>query len=166
MESSAFSPSGSDMMNRKKMLLPVGIIVLAVLLVVVFTQWRGAEAKLKQLSVQMETLQGNPQQNQEKAKEIVEKVRKLIEIPEGVEPTVAAIVDVAQLRERNAFYNKAENGDFLIVTTSRAILYDPDQNVILDVVPVQIDNAAAAASAAASAKASVRAAASAATSAR
>ncbi len=158
--------SGNDMMNRKKMLLPAGVIVLAVLLVAVFTQWRGAEAKLKQLSVQMETLQGNPQQNQEKAKEIVEKVRKLIEIPEGVEPTVAAIVDVAQLRERNAFYNKAENGDFLIVTTSRAILYDPDQNVILDVVPVQIDNAAPAGSAAASAKTSVRAAASAATSAR
>ena len=34
--------------------------------------------------------------------------------------------------------SKAENGDHLVVTPERAILYDPDEDVILDVVPVQV----------------------------
>ena len=58
-----------------------------------------------------------------------------------VEPTVATIVNVEELRKNNAFYNKAENGDHLVVTTERAILYDPDEDIILDVIPVQLQPA-------------------------
>lgn len=128
---------------RAKVILPLLLVIIIVLFIVVVSRWRTAETRLRQLSVQLEQLQGNPQQNQEKAREIVTKVRKLMDLPTDVEPTVAAIVDVEKLRERNDFYKKAENGDFLIVTPTRAVLYDPDADRILDVVPVQIEQAPA-----------------------
>jgi hypothetical protein len=124
-------------------LMPLIIVALLILVIFAVVRWRTAESRLKQLSVQLEQLQGNPQQNQEKAQEIVTRVRKLMDIPAEVEPTVAAIVDVEKLREQNQFYAKAENGDFLIVTPTRAILFDPDTDRILDVVPVQIEPNAA-----------------------
>ena len=76
---------------------------------------------------------------------VVERLRKHIQLSTDVEPTVATIVNVEELRKRNPFYNKAENGDHLVVTTDRAILYDPDHDIILDVIPVQLQPAAASA---------------------
>ncbi len=70
--------------------------------------------------------------------EIVDAVGKLYALPPGIDPTVATIVDVDALRKTNTFYAKAENGDTLVVTADRAILYDPKKKIILDVVPVQI----------------------------
>ncbi len=43
------------------------------------------------------------------------------------------------MRKTNDFYKKAKNGDNLIITQERAILYDPERSVIIDVVPVTID---------------------------
>ncbi len=111
------------------------------LVVVLDMQRRQAEQKLTELSMKYDG--ANPSQNQEAAKEIVARVRKIYSIPAGIDPTVATIVDVTQLRARNAFYNKAKNGDHLIVTSDRAILYDPIADKIIDVVPVQIQEAAA-----------------------
>jgi hypothetical protein len=78
------------------------------------------------------------QQNVEAAKRIIERVKKHIVIPGDVDPTVATIVDVETLRARNAFYKNAKNGDHLIITPTRAILYAPDKDLIVDVVPVQL----------------------------
>lgn len=52
---------------------------------------------------------------------------------------VATIVDIESLRAGNEFYAQADNGDHLVITRNRAILYDPDRNIIVDVVPVSID---------------------------
>ena len=133
---------------KMKVLLPLLVIALIALVVVLDAQRRSAETELKNLTVRLEQLQGNTQENQERAKQIVDRVRALIEIPTDVTPTVATIVDVEKLRAQNPFYNGAENGDFLIVTPTRAILFDADRGVIIDVVPVQIQQNAAASSAA------------------
>ncbi len=130
--------------NKMKLLIPVLIVVLVVLLLILDARRRSAEAQLEQLSMRLEQLEGNPEQNAEKAREVVDAVKVLMDLDTSVEPTVATIVDVARLRESNPFYAKAENGDFLVVTPTRAILYDPDSNKILDVVPVQIEQAPAA----------------------
>lgn len=87
-------------------------------------------ARVHTLSAQIRQLQ-NPQQE---ADEIVAKVRSLIDLPGN--PTVAAIVNVEKLRKQHAFYAKAENGDFVLITSTRAVLYDPESERILDVVPV------------------------------
>lgn len=128
---------------KAKALIPVLLIVLVVLVVVLDTKRRAAQRELKNLTVRLEQLQGNTQENQERARTIVQKVQQLMDIDTSVEPTVATIVDVVKLRANNPFYNKAENGDYLIVTPTRAILYREEENKILDVVPVQIEESAA-----------------------
>lgn len=137
METTAKKSSGG------KTLSVLVILALIVLVVVLDMRRRQAEQKVMELSMQNDQLAGNEAQNREAAKQVVEKVRKLYSIPQGVEPTVATIVDVQQLRARNPFYNKAKNGDHLVVTQDRAILYDPVANKIIDVVPVQIQPPAA-----------------------
>lgn len=138
------SPSAA---GSKKLLSLFLIVALAVLAYVNYTKRVQLASELKKLSVQMEQLQtGNDPQNVAAAKEIVEKVRKHIIVSTDVEPTVATIVDVETLKSRNEFYKDAKNGDNLIVTPTRAILYDPDRDIILDVVPVQLTPQAASSS--------------------
>lgn len=133
------------MESRLKVLLSLLVVVLAVLVVVVDGKRRAAEARLSELMVQTGGAEDpNAEANKELAKEIVNKVGELYQLPveDGEQPTVATIVDVEQLREQNAFYNKAENGDYLILTTTRAVLYRKDEHKIIDVAPVELQEAA------------------------
>ncbi len=137
-------PMGSS----RKILSLLLVVALAVLAYVNYTKRIQLAMELQKLSVQMEQLQtGNNPQNVAAAKQIVDKVRRHILIPTGIDPTVATIVDVNTLKSRNEFYKDAKNGDNLIVTPTRAILYDPDKDIILDVVPVQLTAQGAASSA-------------------
>lgn len=127
-----------------KVLVAIVVVALVALVVALDMRRRAAEESLTQLTVRLDQLTGgNRQQNRETAKRIIDKVSRHIVLPTDVEPTVATIADVETLRQRNAFYSKAENGDHLIVTPDRAILYDPDKDIILDVAPVQIQPAQA-----------------------
>lgn len=125
-------------MNRKVLSI-ILIVALAVLALVNYKKRIELASELKKLSVQMEQLQGgNNPQSVAQAKSIIDKVKKHIVIQGDVEPTVATIVDVETLKKRNEFYKNAKNGDNLVVTPTRAILYSPDKDIILDVVPVQL----------------------------
>lgn len=130
-------------MSSKKLLTTILIVGLAVLAFVNYQKRMELATELQKLSVQMEQLQtGNSPENVAEAKRIVDQVRTHMHIDESIEPTVATIVDVEALRAQNEFYANAKNGDFLIVTPTRAILYDPNKDMILDVVPVQLQNPA------------------------
>ncbi len=77
------------------------------------------------------------------AQEVVAKVKKHMTLDETVAPTVAKIADAETLRQKNPlFYKNASNGDFVVITTTRAILYSLEKDVIIDVVPVQLQPAA------------------------
>lgn len=126
-------------MQTKKLLTVVLIVGLAVLAYVNYAKSVELAAELKKLSVMNEQLQtGNNPESVAEAKAIIERVSRHITIPGDTEPTVATIVDVEALRAGNAFYANAKNGDHLIVTPTRAILYDPDNDIVIDVVPVQL----------------------------
>jgi uncharacterized membrane protein YhiD involved in acid resistance len=133
-------------MPKTKLLTLVLVVALAVLAFVNYTKRVQLAMELKKLSVQMEQLQtGNNPESIAQARAIIDKVKAHIDIDTTIEPTVATIVDVEALRKNNEFYAKAKNGDNLIVTPTRAILYDPDRDMILDVVPVQLEAPAPAA---------------------
>jgi len=109
------------------------------------------EVKRQTISAQLTTItnvledyqsQGE-EQNKQLAESIVDEVRKLIDIPADIEPTVATIIDIELLREKNPFYAKASNGDHLVVTPDRAILYSSVRGIIIDVAPVQLEPVAA-----------------------
>jgi hypothetical protein len=132
--------------GMSKLLVTILVIALAVLAFVEYNKRVQVAAELEKLTMQMEQLKtGNNPQNVAQAKEIVGKVKKHMIIPGDVDPTVATIVDVETLKQRNDFYKQAKNGDHLIVTPTRAILYDPDKDLIIDVVPVQLEPQTAAA---------------------
>ena len=134
------------MAGSSRKLMTVAVIALIALVGVVEAKRQAVQSQLEQLTVRLEQLQGgNTQQNQEEANQIIRKVRRLMVLDESITPTVATIVDVESLRQQNAFYDKAENGDYLLVTPDRAILYNESRNVIVDVVPVQLEAPAPAA---------------------
>lgn len=134
------SMSGTPRKSTTKMLGTFLVVGLLLLVVVVDMQRRAAVAQLAQLSVKLNQVSGgNSAENKAEADRIVAEVRKLMDIATDVEPTVATIVDVEVLRKQNEFYNRAENGDSLIVTPTRAILYSSKNKRIIDVVPVQLE---------------------------
>lgn len=124
---------------NKRFLSVLLVVALAIFAFVNFRKRVELASELKKLSVQMEQLQGNNPQAAAEAKAIVERVKKHISILGDVEPTVATIVDVETLRARNEFYKNAKNGDHLVITPTRAILYNPDTDRVIDVVPVQLE---------------------------
>ncbi len=107
--------------------------VLVVLLVVVL----GAAVYFY---VQLNQLKEDPQKiAQEEARSLVIKVGKLIVLPEGEEPTVATVTDPNLLKDQPFFAN-AKTGDKVLIYTNarKAILYNPDENRIVEVAPVSI----------------------------
>ncbi len=122
------------------LLLFIGIIAAVALFVWAEQQRRDALGKLKQTEQQLEEIKKSTQRSgQEVADEILGKVRQHIDLPNDPKPTVATIVDVDRLRETSDFYKKAKNGDHLILTENRAILFDAEKNLIIDVVPVVLN---------------------------
>lgn len=77
----------------------------------------------------------------EEAKQLKEKVGKLIELPLDEEPTIASVTDADRLREQPFFAN-SQNGDRVLIFTQarKAILYRPSMNKIIEVAPVNIGN--------------------------
>ena len=91
---------------------------------------------------QANALKQNPQsQAQKEAQELVSRVSQLIVLPEGEVPTIATVQDPEVLKEQ-PFFARAKKGDKVLIYTNarKAILYDPDNNKIVEVAPVNIGN--------------------------
>lgn len=74
------------------------------------------------------------------ANDVVAKVSRLIELPQGEAPTVAAVTDPTKLNNQ-AFFSHAKVGDQVLVYTKarKAILYDPQADKIIEVAPIAVD---------------------------
>lgn len=61
-------------------------------------------------------------------------------LPANEEPVVAVITNVEALRQEQAFYGNADNGDFLVLypQNARAFIYDMDRDIIINAGPLQI----------------------------
>lgn len=125
----------------RKLLIGIIIIALCILTIVNYRQ-------RTELAKQLETQRSESSQQQtDEVKEILSKVGTHILLQGNVPPTVAKIVDVDTLRKKSAFYATAKNGDYLIVTTTRAILYDPVKDIVIDTLPIQLQQAGSSSSA-------------------
>lgn len=86
------------------------------------------------------TLTTDPQEAvAEEKRHIIAAVGKLMFLPEGEEPTVAEVTDLAQLQSQ-PFFDRATLGDKVLIYTNarKAILYNPDKNKIVDVTPLDM----------------------------
>lgn len=117
--------------------LLVALLIVLGLFVWANRQRRALTEQFEQTQQQLEEVKNSSQSSGETAaRELLEKVGRHIQIPLTPLPTVATITDIEKLKQVNAFYAAGKNGDNVIITQKRAILYDPKADVIIDVVPV------------------------------
>lgn len=87
---------------------------------------------------EVKRLQANPQTvaNQE-LQAVVDKVGKLVVLPEGEQPTLATVADPEKLKGQ-PFFARAKKGDKVLVynKAQKAILYDPVLNKIVEIAPI------------------------------
>lgn len=69
--------------------------------------------------------------------EIISRVQKLMLVPQGEEPVLAAVSDPSALSDQ-AFFKNAKIGDVVLMYAKarRAILYDPANDKVLEVAPI------------------------------
>lgn len=77
--------------------------------------------------------------NENELKTITEKVGKLVILPTGEVPTLATVTDLEPLKGQ-AFFIDAKKGDKVLIFKSKAILYDPNINKIVNIAPVNQDD--------------------------
>ncbi|MBI4022414.1 MAG: hypothetical protein HY372_03570 [Candidatus Andersenbacteria bacterium] len=125
-------------LSKLNFILLVGVIIIGMFLYKAEQQRREVASKLEQTSTELESVRSATKNDTAAvAQDVLQKVRKHIVVPENPLPTVASIVDIDSLKRANSFYEPASNGDYLIITERRAVLYDADADIVLDVVPVQ-----------------------------
>ena len=75
-------------------------------------------------------------------KDVLGKLSKLMVLPEG-DPVLFKVSDQEQMRKQQAFFKDALNDDILLVfqASSKAIIYRPSTNVIVNVGPINFDQA-------------------------
>lgn len=81
---------------------------------------------------------------QEEVKKLVSEVGKLIDLPQGEDPTVATVTDVTKLQAQ-PFFQKAKNGDKVLIYSGakKAILYDPAAKKVIDIAPINVGSPSA-----------------------
>lgn len=135
---------GKRGLKNKSRVINLVLVVIIIMSLALF-MWaeqnrRDTARRLEQTTTQLREIQEASQNSGEDvANEVLEKVSALIDIPMDPKPTVATITDIGRLKEANPFFESAENGDFLILTENRAVLYDPDRDIVLDVAPFVIN---------------------------
>lgn len=119
-------------------------LVLCLLLVVAITgfawAYKNYQTTQKQIA-RLLTTEGQQELAKQQIESIVGRVGQLIVLPADEEPTVASIVDVEKLAVEQPFYAGAKNGDqvLIYVKNRKAIIYDPDRNILVNVGPVSVN---------------------------
>ena len=71
--------------------------------------------------------------------DLLTRVSEIVVLPKNERPTIATVVDPAQLR--GDFFAKAKKGDRVLIfkIAGKAILYDPIANKVVEVAPILLD---------------------------
>lgn len=114
--------------REKKLILIFGIVLIVIL--VVSTYFFLAWSKLKQ---------GSDTISKKEVESLVEKVGRLIVLPEDETPTIATVSDPEKLKDQ-PFFAKAKLGDKVLIYTNnkKAVIYDPDLDKVVEVAPISL----------------------------
>src|SRR3972149_319717 len=130
---------------KKKTLLYLGIIIVAAAVILPSMYFYFEAQRARQ---EAELAKNNPKAGDEELKRVLEKVGRLVLLPEGETPTLATVTD-KKLLSGQAFYKNAENGDKVLIyaVAKKAFLYRPSTNKIIEIAPVTVDTQTATGSA-------------------
>ena len=86
------------------------------------------------------SVDGTDQASQAEVKSLIEKVSRILVVPTDETPTVATVSDPDALKGQ-AFFADAKKGDKVLIYSNakKAVLYDPVQDKIVTVAPLNID---------------------------
>lgn len=69
--------------------------------------------------------------------ELISKVREVVLVPADEQPTIAAIANIEQVKTENpSFYAEAQNGDIVLIFSTKAIIYRETPGLIVNIAPV------------------------------
>ena len=118
---------------NKKLLMIIGataaVIIILVLGLYYYLQYQKNQQILK-----------NPLLASQKEQEtLIANVAKLTDLP-NEQPTIAKVSDITKLQGQ-PFFQKAKNGDYVLIysKSEEAILYDPTENKIVQIGPININ---------------------------
>jgi hypothetical protein len=114
--------------SKKVLIIGMGVVMLAAIAAAGFFYYQNTQLKqTPQLALQEETA------------DLVEKVSKLVVLPEGETPTIATVSDPEALKDQ-IFFAQAEKGDKVLIYTNakKAVLFSVVRNKILNVAPLNI----------------------------
>ena len=117
------------------------IIILLIVLIGVFVAYKkiaSLQNEKDRLVSMIESLQGTPANKTNDEKKILEKVSKLIVLPENEQPTIFTIINANALSKEQPFFSGATDGDYLIVyrQSQKAIIYSATNRKIVNSGPI------------------------------
>ena len=80
--------------------------------------------------------------SEEEITNLIDKVGKLVLLPEGEIPTVVVIEDAIALAEQQPFFKGASDGDKILIYSEKAFIYNPEKNILVNVGPVYFEDKA------------------------
>lgn len=121
----------SQLFNRNVVLVLIIIFVALLPSAYFYHQSRQAEANLKSPDTSKKAV----------VDAVVNKVGKLILLPEGEQPTLATVSDVNKVKDQ-AFFRNAQNGDKVLIYTQarQAFMYRPSENKLIAVQPLSVNS--------------------------
>jgi hypothetical protein len=133
------APSVKTKKNRpslKKILLTGLVILLLAISAAIGFLYYQTRQELKRISSQ----KGQQELSKQEVQAVVSELEKLTLLPEE-EPVLATILNAPYLATQSAFYEKAQNGDKLIVypKAQKAYIYSPERHIIVNAGPLIMD---------------------------
>jgi len=136
------STASSDAVTKKKKSGKIWKIIVLILVVIIIVAGVLFILQYQQTKKQIDYLSSpdsRKEMNEKDIERLLEKVRKHMLLPEE-EPMIATITDVEALKKDQSFYKDAKNGDKVIIFSTKAILYDVENDIIVNVGPVYMKN--------------------------
>lgn len=129
--------------SKKRIWKLIGIILILIIILGsgYLILWKAGYLETFKIAKQLQEQKQLSQEDQA----VLDQLKKIIDLPEDATPTMAVINDADLLREEQpGFFEKAKNGDRLIVYPDMAVLYDYEANKIMHVGPVSLSEQQAA----------------------
>lgn len=126
-------------MRIKKPFPVITVVVLVAIILILGVGYGGwyFYNKYQQIKINPEII------TKEETSFLVERISKLMDVPQDETPTLATVLDKEKLKDQ-AFFANADNGDKVLIYTKakKAILFRPSTNKIIDVSPLSLDSSA------------------------
>ncbi len=108
----------------------VGIVLIVMVIFVIAIFWIGSKGRTIEIQ----------ESNNEETEKLLADIAKHIIIFSEEEPLIVSINNAEELKEQQLFFQNSQNGDILLVYQDKALIYRPQQDVLINVGPVYIAN--------------------------